>query len=186
MEDMMHTSIRGKRLFVALLISKTLQEEILRSEMAYVKLPVRWLTGKNLHVTLIPPWHAADDTETRELLAEMERVPEPLALSFHRVTFGPDPHAPRLIWAEGNAPPELLALKTAIETALGVKPEYRPFRLHLTLARFREEDFSSFPVRELDERVAWRDTVRSFVLMESHLTRGGADYEILAEFPFQK
>ena len=190
----------GRRLFIALPISKAFQEEILHWEMAYTKFPVRWLTGKNLHVTLIPPWHATDDVEVKELLAEVGS-PAPIPLIFRRIAFGPDPHAPRLIWAEGDAPPALVALRDRIAEALGQEPaasltrgeprpanagrEHRPFRLHLTLARFREEQFPSFPIRTLDEQVDWRDTAHSFVLMESHLARTGADYEVRAEFPLR-
>jgi len=170
-----------KRIFVAVGISKPLQETILLWQVAHAKLPVRWLTGKNLHVTLIPPWYAEEIAEARELLRTIEGRPRPIDIEFTKVTFGPDPARPRLIWAEGFTPQPLIALKKMTEAALGQKPEARPFRLHLTLARFREEDFPAFPVRTLSETVAWRDTIHSFLLMESHLSRSGADYKILEE-----
>lgn len=156
---------------------------MLRWEMQYTNLPVRWLTGKNLHVTLIPPWHTEDDTETRELLADASGTPATIPLAFNRVAFGPDPASPRLIWAEGETPSELVTLRDRIAETLTIAPERKLFRLHLTLARFREEAFGSFPIRKLNERVDWKDVARSFVLMESHLSPRGADYEILATFP---
>lgn len=56
--------------------------------------------------------------------------------------------------------------------------------MHLTLARFREEDFTNFPAKKLDEEVVWNETASSIVLMQSHLSRQGADYEILMEAKF--
>src|SRR3990167_9190161 len=106
-----------------------------------------------------------------------------IELNFSRVTFGPNPREPRLIWAEGSTTPQLLKLKSSLDVALGREPDPRPFKLHLTLARFRPENFHSCQSKTLNEAVAWRDTATSFVLMESHLLAGGADYEVLAEIP---
>ena len=183
--ELMPTHAPAKRLFVALLVSKPVQEEILRFEMAYAKLPVRWLIGKNLHITLVPPWHTDDVEEVKGLLETVEGF-APFELAFTHVTFGPDPRAPRLIWAEGETPTALISLRDRITAALGIISERRSYRLHLTLARFREEQFAAFPVQKLDEPVNWRDTADSFALMESRLARAGADYELLAEFPFKK
>lgn len=65
---------------------------------------------------------------------------------------------------------------------LGHKEEMRPFRLHLTLARFKGETFFSFPIKKLDEAVQWQSPISSFLLMESHLMKTGADYDVLKEF----
>lgn len=172
------------RIFVALPISKKLQEEILRWEIGYARFPVRWISGKNLHITLIPPWHTEDVAEAKEMLGSVSPA-WPIEFSFTRVSFGPDPRRPRLIWATGETPKDLVTLRDRIAACLGQTPERKPFRSHLTLARFREEHFSVFPVQTLEVPVAWRDTIRSFMLMESHLARSGADYEIIKEFFFE-
>lgn len=168
------------RIFIAVAVSPRLQEEILMWERRYDRLPVRWLQGKNLHVTLIPPWYEERIDEVEKRL-EMIREIYPFEILFEKVAYGPDPRRPRLIWAEGKVPKKLVDLKSKIETVLGKESEQRPFRLHLTLARFRPESFSQFSIKRLDEQVSWRDDARSFVLMESHRTPRGADYEILAE-----
>ena len=170
------------RIFVAIGIPNDLQEEILRWEKLHEKLPVRWLSGKNLHITLVPPWHEEDIKTVAEKLTAVHSAVSPFELAFNEVAYGPDARQPRLIWAEGKTPKELPALKATLEHALEQKPENRLFRLHLTLARFRTETFSSFPVKQLNEKISWRDTAHSFILMESHLAPGGADYEILQEF----
>lgn len=174
--------MKKRRLFVAVPISKRLQDEIVEWEQQWQKLPVRWLAGKNLHITLVPPWYEKDVENVKRQLTRASLVTRrsTCVMKFDRVTYGPDPRHPRLIWAQGQAPQALVQLKERIEAALQVKPERRAFRLHLTIARFRPETFSSFSTKTLNEKVIWRDTVLSFVLMESHLSRGGADYEVLA------
>jgi 2'-5' RNA ligase len=98
------------------------------------------------------------------------------------VSFGPTPKKPRLIWAEGQASREILDLRLKIYEALGRKSEGRPFKLHLTLARFRPADFAAFPLKVLNEKVPWRERFGSFVLMRSRLSPQGADYEAVEEF----
>lgn len=179
-----------KRIFIALPITK--EPEIdwplkLREEKF-----IRWIKPKNLHITLVPPWYVADS----RMEAQLDREPESLPLvaqrlkslegkltsfemRFDRVRFGPDPKKPRLIWAEGETPQQLWELKTEIEKRLEREPEDRPFRLHVTLARFRAEDFSHFPVKELDKEIEWSEQVKAFVLMESRLSPKGAEYKVL-------
>jgi 2'-5' RNA ligase len=172
----------ARRIFVALPISWEIQEEVKNWRSKYERLPVRWLAGKNLHITLVPPWY---ETDIPKVIAKLETAGKgisPFYVLFQKVEFGPDPRRPRLIWAEGEAPKEIENLKLKIENSLGRAPETRPWRLHLTLARFPSETFSSFPVKRLKEKVFWRDKVNSFVLMEAHLFREGADYEIVKEF----
>lgn len=171
-----------RRIFVALPISDALQEEIVRWEQRFQKLPVRWLLGKNLHITLVPPWYEENVEGVIQKLSSVIMEDKHCSLDFSRVAYGATSREPRLIWAEGGAPSQLLTLKERIESALGVEPERRSFKLHLTLARFRPETFSSFPLKELNESVAWHQSCDSFVLMESHLSRAGADYEILKSF----
>lgn len=171
------------RIFLGIPIEETLQEQIAEWTSNYSRLPVRWIAGKNLHITLIPPW---DETSIegviKELNSSVARVPFPI--SFDRVTYGPSSREPRLIWAEGATPRSLIDLKDSCERALGMPPPDRPFRLHLTLARFRPETFSSFPTKHFDVSVSWSMQCGSFVLYESRLLPHGAEYTVLASFPF--
>ena len=197
-----------KRIFVAVGTAPELQEAVAAWAAAHGALPVRWLSGpvrngvsngagKNLHVTLVPPWYERDTDAVARKLAPLRGF-APFAVRFDRIVYGPSPREPRLIWAEGTAPQELIELKQKIELLLGVHPEARPFRLHLTLARlrtpkrsdggqarFRPEQFASFPMKRLDERVSWTEEIRSVLLMESHLSPAGADYEVLADIPLR-
>lgn len=169
-----------KRIFVAAAISSELQKEILEWGKEHEELPVRWLAGKNLHITLIPPWYADDIESVIEKLRTIKG--QPFDIEFNKVTYGPGPERPRLIWAEGGAPAEIRELKIQLEKLLNKEPEKRTFTLHLTIARFRPETFVSFQVKKLDEKVAWHEKISSIVLMEAHLSSKGADYEILSRF----
>lgn len=173
-----------KRVFVAIPISENTQKEILQWEENFQSLPVRWLKGKNLHITLIPPWYEGNVEKVEKALQGTWRNIEPFDVLFQKIIFGPNPREPRLIWAEGETPKELLELKADIERALDILPERRPFKTHLTLARFRPEEFRGFKIKNLNERVQWKETIASFVLMESHLEKTGAEYEILSQFEF--
>lgn len=174
----------AKRVFVAIPISENTQKEILKWEENFQNLPVRWLKGKNLHITLLPPWYEGNRERIQEALQSTRRNIEPFDILFQKVTFGPNPREPRLVWAEGGTPEELLELKANIERALNTKPESRPFKTHLTLARFRPEQFQRFKIKNLNECVQWKETITSFVLMESILEKTGAEYEILSQFEF--
>jgi 2'-5' RNA ligase len=84
-----------------------------------------------------------------------------------------------MIWAAGPAGPEIEDLRSKILDLVDQEQENRPFKLHSTLARFRPEDFSKFPIKELNEQVNWRQTVDHIALYESHLSSQGAEYEVI-------
>ncbi len=170
-----------RRIFLALTLSEALQAEIIAWETKYDRLPVRWLLGHNLHVTLVPPWYAKN---LDEILATLRRQggTRPFEYEFNHVSFGPNARSPRLIWAEGKAPREMAELKMKLEEAVGARAERRQFSSHLTLARFRPEDFARFNVKKIDDRVSWKEKADSFSLLEAHLRPSGAEYEILETF----
>ncbi|MCL4437609.1 2'-5' RNA ligase family protein [Patescibacteria group bacterium] len=142
----------NKRIFIAVPISKYLQEEIFNWEKKYEKLPVRWLSGKNIHITIIPPWYE-DNLEV--IIEKLESVKgEPFNVEFSKVSYGFDPKQPRLIWAEGKAPEKIIRLKAELEKIFPeYKSEYKDWLMHITIARFDPAAFSSFPVKSLDEKV---------------------------------
>lgn len=171
------------RIFVALPISPDLQEKIASWRKDFPNFPVRWLEGKNLHLTLVPPWESQNPKAEASRLSQVKDM-SGFETVFEKVEFGPTQNSPRLIWATGHTPPELLTLKNSIFQALKFSPEKRKFLTHLTLARFRTEDFWEFAIQTLNEKVEWRERFSSFVLMQSRLKPSGADYEILQTFPF--
>lgn len=99
---------------------------------------------------------------------------------------------PRQCFAAIAPNPALMSLQAKVETAArraGAAPEARRFHPHVTLGRFRppppEQVFRL--ERALAEAAGFRPppfTAREMVMFESHLGRGGAQYEPLARYPF--
>jgi RNA 2',3'-cyclic 3'-phosphodiesterase len=145
-------------------------------------LPVRWVKGKNLHITLVPPWYEEDIDKVKEGLQRLKKH-TPFTVTFDRVTPGPDPKRPRLIWATGETTKAILDLHEHTESALGAHHD-KPFRLHMTLARLKPEDLRALPAAQFSVDVRWTMPVRSVALMESLLSSAGAEYEVLDEITF--
>lgn len=170
------------RIFIAIPISEKLQKEIVKYQGLYPDLPVRWLEGKNLHITLIPPWEEGKIEEVKAILKSLENKFGLFEIYFNNVSFGPNFYNPRLIWATGKAPEQIVKLKKTLEENLKKPSEHNDFLLHLTLARFKPEDFKNFSIEKINDEINWRDTADEFVIMQSHLSRSGADYEILERY----
>jgi 2'-5' RNA ligase len=164
------------RIFIGLPIGKNLQDKILKFEKKFKNLPVRWISPHNLHITLVPPWYENNIEEVKEKLKSFN-LGKSFKISFYKVEYGPSKKFPRLIWAVGDAPKELLILRQNLLNILSQKPEQRDFKLHLTLARFNFNPKIKLP--EINESIYWEDEIKEVVLFRSHLLKTGAEYEIL-------
>jgi RNA 2',3'-cyclic 3'-phosphodiesterase len=169
------------RIFVAFPLSQQLQEIILNWRKTYDDFPVRWLEGKNLHITLIPPWEEENPATIIEKLQSLKHKFGAFQVAFTETGFGSDPAKPRLIWATGPTPQELLYIKADSERLLDKQPARETFLTHTTLARFKPHDFKNFPTANLAKHISWSEQINSLVLMQSHRLPDGADYEILTE-----
>jgi len=159
-----------KRIFIGVKISRSLAGEIsVWQKSLEQELPVHWIGGNDLHITLLPPWHEEDKNiaKVKKRFQSFAGKFKPFIIQFHTVCYGPNPETPRLIWADGETSLEMIELKKKMEKVFHKEPEKRDFKLHLTLARFREEKFESFPVQKLCEQVSWKDRVESVTLFES-------------------
>lgn len=182
------------RIFVAVSVSDDIKNRAVDFQKRFENLPVRWLDGKNLHITLVPPWEEKNLKAAIGNLEKLEGKFKPFEIFFHGVYFGPNPRLSRLIWAKGEASQEFLILESECEKIFSANKKARKsanlahpareFSLHLTLARFRPEKFFGFPLKNLNEKILWRETVNGVVLMESRLLKSGAEYEILKEVKF--
>ena len=188
-----------RRVFIAIKISKPLENEIKKWSEDFIKIAgwpfdeshfskrvnhIKWVSGKNLHITIVPPFNEENIEALAEKLKNTHGKINSFNIHFSETSLGPNPRSPCLIWAEGKTPNEILKLKDALEGELQINAGRRSFLTHITLARFRSELFSSFKIKKLNERINWNESVSSFVLMESRASPEGADYEILKEFPF--
>jgi len=172
------------RLFLAIPVPQEIQQRAFEFQRRHTTFNVRWIPGGNLHVTLIPPWNEYHPQSVVALLRS-SRIPiRPFRISYASISVGPDRQSPRLIWATGESPNELLNLKSLSGHILNKQAKRPDFKTHITLARFRPESFKTLPLQTLNESIRWNMDVDSFALYESHLSPAGATYTIRETFTF--
>jgi RNA 2',3'-cyclic 3'-phosphodiesterase len=181
------------RIFIALDISAEVRDSLadLRPRFESLSTAARWVRLENAHITLKFIGEVPDETVERvRATMELLRARPPLELRFAGLGFFPDERRPRVFWVgmEGGAP--LTDLVAAIEThlePLGIAREKRPFRPHLTLARF-DSAKGLDPLRKAAAEFAatefGRASVTEFHVYQSVLKRSGAEYTRLATFTF--
>ncbi len=160
-----------------------MRDDALAWQAGHVGWPVSWLSGDNLHITVVSPWFETEVDKVINKLEEFVKNPRhTFFIDFFKVVFGPNRQAPRLVWVEGNPPHSLLKLKDDLEITLN-RPDPRFYRLHLTLARFKALDFGPI-LPNLFDRVDWGGEIKSFILFESKLEPAGVEYVKIKEFSF--
>jgi RNA 2',3'-cyclic 3'-phosphodiesterase len=173
------------RLFTALPMDSAIAERLAILESGIPG--ARWVEPRNLHVTLrfIGEVDEATAEEIHHALSAITAPRFTLTLEGFG-TFGS--RNPRILWAGVVRDPAMNRLQEKIETALircGLSPESRRFQPHVTLAslnkppvpRLQAFIFDNSPFR------AGPVPVPHFTLFRSHLSRNGAEYEVLAEYP---
>lgn len=176
--------IPKKRVFLAIPASEQIQKQFENFKAEHNTLPVNWHQPKNLHITLLPPVEVLP--EELEILRETLKKFEPqnpFEIIFNLASTGPSHKSPRLIWTTGEATPEILILKQKLEQLVNYKPD-RNFQMHITLARFNEDDTHNTALHNFLENIHWHMLVDKFVIMESNFNGQKSDYRILKEFPF--
>jgi RNA 2',3'-cyclic 3'-phosphodiesterase len=157
---------------------------------------LRWVSTEQLHLTMRFVGEVDDEIASpyADLLAEPFGVPP---LECHALGPGwlPDPRRARvLVLGLGGDLAKLRELKAALDRRLrrlGLEPETRPFRAHLTLARVRQRDGSPRPdgaqaVVSVGAAVAPVPfTIDRLVLYMSRLSPRGPSYEALAVAPLE-
>ena len=177
------------RLFVALNLPPPVREAVwaAAAPLRELGLPVKWVRGDGIHVTLKFLGDVADAREA-ELAAALARAAAgarglPLALGGFGVF--PDLHRPRVVWA-GIAPePGLEILQHRVEqefAPLGFPAEARPFRPHVTLGRAQREarpsDFAGLESALETLEFAETALVSALDLMQSTPQSGGTVYKV--------
>ena len=174
------------RLFAALEIPEAIGQALARRQDGLEG--ARWRPVDSLHLTLRFYGELREDI-ARDLDGELAAIggrPFDLALEgAGAFGDGGDIHA---IWA-GVAPnPDLIRLAKACEAAgrrVGLRPERRTYKPHVTLAYLRQPD----PVK-VGQWIQANNLLKSppirverFVLYSSFLAREGAHYRVEAEYP---
>lgn len=175
------TDSDGKqRLFFALWPEPGLQQALAaQARRALGERRAKRVSAENLHITLA--FLGEVDAATRGCAegAAGRVAAVPFTLRIDRLGYWP---RKGLLWAgPTQQPPELEALVADLGQALaadcGYRPDKRPFRAHVTLAR----KVPKMPGRIAIEPLEW--PVARFALVASALGTGGASYTIVSEWP---
>ena len=177
------------RLFIALNLPPAVRDALWAATepLRQLELPVNWVRGEGIHVTLKFLGEIADEREA-ELTAALGRAATgartlPLAVGGFGVF--PDFRRPRVVWAGIEPEPGLEILQHRVEqefAPLGFPTEARAFRPHLTLGRARREarprDFAGLEAALARLEFAQTVVVSALDLMQSTLRSGGAVYNV--------
>jgi RNA 2',3'-cyclic 3'-phosphodiesterase len=183
------------RLFVALAVPAQVRENLdeLIRELRPLHREARWVKPGNFHVTLkFIGEFAAEKLEmlTQQLAAV--RAAGEIELVFRGLGFFPDKKRAKVIWAGMDAPGKLKELAEKIDRCtetLGVAREKREFSPHLTLARMPGTRLPEKLLQTVQQNAAREfGLLRTdeFQLIESKLRPSGAEYTVLASFPFTR
>jgi len=176
------------KLFVALDLPEAARAALVRLQPAAVP-GIRLTESSQMHLTL----HFIGEGEVERYSAALARVSAPaFPQSLEGVGQFPTAGGTTTLWAGVPPSPGLLQLREAAATALGVegfKPEARPYRPHLTLARC-EPGFSPSVIEEFlrtNAEFAMRDVaMESFGLYTSSLVADVPVYRCERTFPLRR
>ena len=178
-----------RRLFIAVAIADEIRHGLvhhLDTALDGKPVPGRPVKPPNWHLTLrFLGW--ADQLAYERVLAQLDQTEWGAAFE---VGFGglgafPRPQRATVLWLGVGLGADRLeqTAEGAEEAALGAgfAPEERPFHPHLTLSRIRPHQ-DVRPVIERVEAFPLTMPITKVTLFESHLRRGGAEYEELEAF----
>lgn len=176
------------RAFIAITPPPMLQQAFREVGTALQVLPVRWVQPEQVHLTLkflgnVP---AEQIVSIRQALEHTARDLAPFTVGAQSLGCFPNAFRPRILWIGLDDPQQALeGLQQRVEaalSALGFALEARPFRPHLTLARFQEDrrvpQLLSL-LQAYQERVFGDIPVTQMHLFQSQLHRDGVLYTII-------
>ncbi len=193
-----------RRLFIAINIPEDIRMKISKKKEVLESLipGANFVSSGGTHITPAENWHLTlvflgyqEDEAILPIIKSMEDVasgfdsPE---IILDSISYAPPKGAPRMIWLNGS--PEtskgLASLKITLEDELiknkvRFKLENREFNSHITLARFNEISKKELPeIGKEFQNLDWFFMAGGIDLMESHLSRSGAKYELLQHIDF--
>jgi len=163
-------------------------------EFCLEQVPVSWTVPENLHMTL----KFLGETDKKRVFAVEKGLAEVAAgfpaFSLKAAGGGifPNLRAPRILWAGFGEPLELAGkLQQTISNTMmlvGFPAEGRLFHPHITIGRVKgtlPPGWGDRFIRHFAGRVFGIVPVSSIILYESRLSRGGAIYSVIREFPLK-
>lgn len=179
----MNNEKKPPRVFVGIKIPPDISGEILRRAEPLRGSPVKIIPPEDIHITLLPPWDAADVSMIMEKVRGVVREIESFPITFNRLCYGPTLMKPWLLWAECAATPQLVGLKKALVESFRHFDKI-PFHPHATIARFRNGKTANTSITHeypIDEKISLVHRVESIQLFQSP-HQDGSGYRVLKSF----
>lgn len=186
-----------RRVFVAINLPEKIKEKLETFQNRFSELPARWVKKENLHITLTFLGYVKDEDLPKiiEITKEVAKRYKPFQIKLTKVCYGPPKISPpRMVWVIGERSNELRNLQNDLKNSLmnlsipQLEGEEKGFIPHITLARIRKWEFKRLDPEEkpeIDEDLNFEFKVNSIEVMESHLKRGGSEYDILESIPLK-
>ena len=182
------------RTFIAVEIPENIVSQLrrLQNEMKTSGFRARWVRAEGIHLTLkfLGDIEISEVETVGRVITDLAKSHPSMTLSIRGVGVFPGIRRPRVLWAgiSGETMP-LASLQKALEARMeiiGFPKEARPFRGHLTLARFRKDGapesiaaaVAAYGGFETESFAA--DAIHLF---KSRLTPSGAEYTKLISAP---
>ncbi|MFN3656593.1 MAG: RNA 2',3'-cyclic phosphodiesterase [Pseudolabrys sp.] len=169
------------RVFVALKMAQDIAHALAELARPLEKFSVRPISPGDIHLTLVPPWAETATEAAADRLRHAVEGCRAFTLEFRHLGYGPDPKRPRLLWVDCAMANELVELNAALVRVFG-RPDDRPFRPHVTLARLRNNGRRIARQCPLDRELTLMQAVTTVELMQSP-PPGARGYRILASVP---
>ncbi len=181
--------MKKRRIFIAINLPEQIKKRLLDLQKEWADLPVQWTKVSNLHITLVFIGYVDDEEmlEICRLIKEIGPKHQAFEVKLDQVCLGPLNRPPRMIWAKGKISPQLTQLRDDLEQKLfnsvskGFNQQKtRAFSPHITLARIRQREWRTLGIKpSIDKKISLSVPVASIEVMESHLSRDGAEYAVL-------
>ena len=178
------------RLFVAVRLSETVLDvmEAAIADFPVTDPPWRWVERDNWHITLKFLAEAARMEEITSALESVARGHSSFDIVFNTLGAFPTLRRPKVLFYNvSQGADHLASLAADIDGALveiGVPAEEKPFHAHVTTARIKRP-LPSGITRKFERAPGLSGAgqrVEFIELMQSHLGRSGARYEVLKQF----
>lgn len=176
------------RTFIAVEIDASIKEKLARvQELGLVKGgSVRWVRPNRMHLTLkfLGEIEPSSVPLVTQAVQNASREVEPFEVEFRNLGFFPNRTRPRVFWAgihDARKSLEILYRSLEMELLnLGFEREARPFRPHLTLARFKDRVKGDIDLKERENEFFGAQIVKEIVLIKSELRPQGPLYTPLS------
>ena len=180
------------RTFVAIELPEQIKSELgnWQKKLKEAARGARWVRPEGVHLTLkfLGKIFPEQIESVKQSLARLPRF-VPFTAKVEGFGFFPNSQRPRTFWAGVEVGPGLSTLAAEVERSLesvGFAREQRPFKPHLTLARFSSPQPQIHLQRELSRHAdagIGTITVENVYLFESKLSSHGTEYLKIACFP---